>query len=56
MVFVVPPIEFLPVFQAKLELVALDAAAGAAVARKPLAQGANEDRAGGVVVEWDMNR
>ena len=45
----------LPFFQAKLELVALDAAAGAALARKPVAQGANEDRAGGVVVEWDMN-
>ena len=47
----------MPSLQAKLELVALDAAAGAAAARKPVAQGANEDRrASGLVVEWDMNR
>lgn len=37
------PLEAIQRLEAKLELVALDAAAGAAVARKPLAQGANEE-------------
>jgi hypothetical protein len=43
----------MPSLQAKLELVAKDAAAGAAAARKPVAQGANEDLF--EPVDWLLN-